>query len=425
MESSRATRPEPSAVPVLAALLVFYVVQGLPFGFQAMALPVLLRRAGVEISTITAMGLLLSLPWALKIVVAPVVDSRFSPRLGRRRSWILPMQLGMAASAALAALAAPAGAMAALLAAVFVMNLCAAIMDVAVDGLAIERLAERHLGYGNAIQVAGYKLGMLAGGGAVLALSGTVGVASALAIMAGVALAGALVALAMREPDVARARDAREEDAGEGAPASAGDVLRLLRAALASRAGRVVLLFVGTYKAGEAMADALFRLFLVDAGFTDRQIGLWVSTYGMVASLLGSVAGGVLASRTRSLVAAVGVTAALRALSLGLELHAVAFPSADAVLVATIAQHFFGGALTAAMFAFMMSVVDRRIGATHYTMLATVEGFGKGLARWASGFLGEWLGYVPVYALAVVLSVVFLGLLRPASRAAADVTGPT
>ncbi|MBC7174114.1 MAG: hypothetical protein H5U40_16850 [Polyangiaceae bacterium] len=176
-----------------------------------------------------------------------------------------------------------------------------------------------------------------------------------------------------------------------------------------------MLLFVGTYKTGEAIADALFRVFLVDAGFTDREIGLWVSTYGISASLLGSLFGGVLASRI-AIVNAVGVTAILRSLSLAIELYAVAFPSPEAVIVATVAQHFFGGALTAAMFAFMMSVVDRRIGATHYTLLATVETLGKGLAAWPSGFLQERWGYVPVYGLALGLSLAFLGLLLPITR---------
>jgi PAT family beta-lactamase induction signal transducer AmpG len=36
---------------------------------------------------------LLALPWALKFVWAPVVDRWWWPRVGRRHSWILPMQL--------------------------------------------------------------------------------------------------------------------------------------------------------------------------------------------------------------------------------------------------------------------------------------------------------------------------------------------
>ncbi|MDI9682326.1 MFS transporter, partial [Burkholderia cenocepacia] len=35
---------------------------------------------------------LVGLPWVVKFLWAPVVDNRWSPRIGRRRSWMLPMQ---------------------------------------------------------------------------------------------------------------------------------------------------------------------------------------------------------------------------------------------------------------------------------------------------------------------------------------------
>lgn len=86
------------------------------------------------------------------------------------------------------------------------------------------------------------------------------------------------------------------------------------------------------------------------------------------------------------------------------------------VLAVTCAEHFFGGALTTAMFAFMMSRVDRRIGATHYTLLATVEVWGKLPAAWASGVIAQASSYPVLFALATVLSVAFLALLVPLSR---------
>ncbi len=408
MEGSPKPQHEPGRVARgLAVLLVFYFVEGLPFGFQAMALPVLLRREGVAASVITAAGVL-ALPWLLKVFWAPFVDSRFSTRLGRRRSWILPMQLAMAVICGLAAALAPAGALPAFLGAILAMNLCAAVMDIAVDGLAIELLAERHLGYGNAVQVAGYKVGMLVGGGAMLVVASERGASAALLAMGTLALVGAVVAFGFEEPESSRAERV--------VPPRIGEVVSLLWSSLRTPAALAVIVFIGTYKAGEAMADALFRVFLVDAGFTDAQIARWVTTYGTLASLLGSVCGGALASRARTIVRAVGVAAFLRALALGAELHAVASPSEGAIIMATLAQHFFGGALTTAMFAFMMSMVDRRIGATHYTLLATVEALGKGIAAWPSGLLQERIGYVPVYTLAVALSLVFLGLLRPIAR---------
>ena len=75
-------------------LALLYFVQGLPFGFQSTALPVYLRAEGISLESI-GFASALALPWMLKALWAPLVDSRFSARLGRRRSWILPMQAGL------------------------------------------------------------------------------------------------------------------------------------------------------------------------------------------------------------------------------------------------------------------------------------------------------------------------------------------
>ncbi|MEJ7733827.1 MAG: hypothetical protein WKG00_32110 [Polyangiaceae bacterium] len=172
--------------------------------------------------------------------------------------------------------------------------------------------------------------------------------------------------------------------------------------------GVVMLAMVATYKLGESMADAMFKPFLVDHGFTAAQIGLWSGTWGMGASLLGSLAGGLLATRL-PIVGALAITGALRAVPLVAEWWlTLGQPLAEQVVAITLAEHFFGGALTTAMFAFMMSRVDPRIGATHFTALAALEVLGKAPAGIASGWVAVRWGYPAVFAAAVTLSAVWL-----------------
>ena len=91
--------------------------------------------------------------------------------------------------------------------------------------------------------------------------------------------------------------------------------------------------------------------------------------------------------------------------------------SASTVIPITCAEHFFGGMLTTAMFALMMSKVDRRIGATHYTVLASVEVIGKSITGLSSGWLADRTSYATVNAVAVVASFAFLFLLLPMRKA--------
>lgn len=392
----------------LGVLWALYFVQGLPFGFQATALPIYLRSSG---SSLTAIGFAsaLALPWMLKVFWSPLVDRFGSSRIGRRRSWILPLQVLLALTCFAGAMVTSEEHLPWLLLVVFLMNLFAATMDIAVDGLAVDILELPELGQGNVAQVVGYKTGMLTGGGLLVWASGTIGWSGLFVAM------GILTILAMAVTFSFRERY-HGDPVAPSSPLhhpSLGSIVRLLGRSLRSKYALWLIVFVGTYKLGETMVDTLFKPFLYDAGFAREQIGLWVGTWGMLFSIAGSVAGGVLASRWR-LLGAVALTALLRIAPLAGEWWlSLVTPTSTAVIVVTCAEHFFGGALTTAMFAFMMSRVDRRIGATHYTMLASVEVWGKLPAAWIAGALADATSYSLVFGTGTVLSVLFLLLLIP------------
>ncbi len=388
----------------LALLLSLYFCQGLPFGFQATALPIYLREHGVSLAAIGFLQLL-SLPWLLKAFWAPLVDRFGSVRLGRRKSWILPMQAGMGLSAAAGATLTVDTQLGALLAVVFLMNLFAATQDIAVDGLAVDLLRGNQLGPGNAAQVTGYKLGMITSGGLLVWVAGELGWRWLFLGMAGLCAAVFLFTLLQPEPSGAH----RQREA-----VSVRQILGRLLAAARIPGGLWLLVVVGTYKAGESLVDVMLKPFLVDMGFEASQLGLWRGTYGMVASLLGSVGGGLLVLRA-GLFRALAITAVLRAFSVGAEwwLTWAPPPSSLAVILVSLAEPALGGALTTALFAFMMSRVDPRIGATHYTVLASVEVMGKALMAFFSGLLAQRMGYGPLFALGTALSFAFLLLLLP------------
>ena len=157
-----------------AILAVLYFVQGLPYGFQLVALPVYLRQSGVSLAEI-GMATVVSLPWSLKFVWGPLVDRYGSTRWGRRRSWILPLQAGLLLALLAASGVSQEDGLLLVVGMVFLMNLFASTMDVAVDGLAVDLLKPEELGYGNITQVVGYKVGILVGGGILVSASERIG----------------------------------------------------------------------------------------------------------------------------------------------------------------------------------------------------------------------------------------------------------
>ena len=397
----------PRSVALLGAL---YFVQGMPFGFQANALGAYLRVNGASLATV-GFASLLAAPWLFKALWAPIVDRTGSARFGRRKSWIVPLQALLALTCIAASFVRLPEQLPVLLGLVLLMNFCAATQDIAVDGLAVQLLGERDLGLGNAAQVVGYKVGMLTGGGLLVWLSGQVGWSGLFWAMAALCLAVMLATLFFQE-------SAAEEAAVAKEPPSFRELGKRLWEAVKSPGTGWLLLFIATYKLGESLADKMYTPFLIDRGHSPADVGLWLGTWGMIASLLGSTLGGVLASR-RGLLQSVVLTASVRAVPLALQWAQTAdlLPvNASTVIAVNCAEHFFGGALTTCMFALMMSRVDRRIGGTHYTLLASVEVGGKSLTAVSSGLLAQKFGYPPVFLGAVAVTMLFPLLAIPLKR---------
>lgn len=414
--SGAAPRRLPPAWKV-AVLSALYFAQGLPFGFQANALPLVLTERGLSLEHVS-LARALSLPWALKPLWAPFVDRTGSARFGRRKSWILPLQALLALACVGAAFVPPDQGLTGLLVLVLLMNLLAATQDIAVDGLAVDLLEERELGAGNAAQVVGYKVGMLFGGGVLVWLSSKLGWAGMFGTMAGLVLLAGAMLVPVREP-----APVLDPTLGGAPGVPFRELVARLKAVARQPGAPWFLAAVATYKLGETAAESMFGPCLVRVHHVPKEdVALWLGTWGMVGSMLGSAAGALLAARM-PLVRAVGLAAVVRGLPILVQWALVVglLPvTAGTVIPIAIVEHFFGGMLTTTMFAWMMSQVDRRIGATHYTVLAALEVLGKSIPGLAAGWLVSLVGFGPLFLLGAGLSLAFVGLLVPLDRLAAQ-----
>ncbi|KAJ7630499.1 acetyl-coenzyme A transporter 1-domain-containing protein [Roridomyces roridus] len=75
----------------MALLCVLYLIQGVPLGLALGSIPFILREqlSYSQLATFALSGY----PYSLKLLWSPIVDSVFFPSVGRRKSWIIPMQV--------------------------------------------------------------------------------------------------------------------------------------------------------------------------------------------------------------------------------------------------------------------------------------------------------------------------------------------
>lgn len=393
----------------LAALSSLYFVQGLPTGFVADALKPYLTKVGVPLSTL---GLLtfLGAPWWLKVVFGPFVDKYRGGPLGPRKTWILPLQLGMALTCAFCATLHFPDQLGVAVAAILVMNTFAATMDVAVDGLAVDMIGKSDLGHANSAQVVAFKGGMFAAGVALawIAAKRDLGLSFVFGGMAVFVVVVMLATFWWKEPP---REEIADEPVATGTETSVGVLPTLVRA-ISSPAGLWMVLFVATYKLGESLIDAMYQPFLVRSGHELTTVHAWLG-WGMIASMLGSLAGGTLAASV-PLHRALVVASLARAAPLFAEWWlAATLPGDGAYVAVTVAEHFFGGALTVVVFAVMMASVNKAVGASHYTALAVVEVGGKFLPGLAAGYLAERMGFAMLFATGAFLQLGLLALVLP------------
>uniref|UniRef100_I3MEY0 Major facilitator superfamily domain-containing protein 3 n=1 Tax=Ictidomys tridecemlineatus TaxID=43179 RepID=I3MEY0_ICTTR len=398
----------------LLPLASLYLVQGLPYGLQSSLLPILLRARGLSL---TRVGLAKGLyaPWLFKLAWAPLVDRRGSPR-----TWLTlsTAALGLVCGL-LAALppnqasqdALPATVMGLLL----LLNLGAAVQDVALDTLAVQLLDPAELGPGNTVQVVAYKLGAALAGGGLLVLWPTLSWPLVFVLLAATYWLAA--ALAWTAPAL---HQLPWPQPSEHTPH--------LQDLLAAPETLWTAGFVLTYKLGEQGAGSLFPLLLLDHGASAPELGLWNGLGAVACSITGSSLGGALLASLPCSAPSSPLPLLLLRSVLQLRLGGLACQTAllfyldtpgagvgpdtllrGAALLSLCLQHFLGGLVTTATFTVMMhcsQLAPRALQATHYSLLATLELLGKLLMGALAGMLADGLGPHSCFTVFLVLSAV-------------------
>ncbi|MBD9380787.1 RhtX/FptX family siderophore transporter [Achromobacter sp. ACM02] len=259
-----------------------YFSQGIPLGVAMEALPTLLRRDGADLHALAWLPLV-GLPWVLKFLWAPMVDNRWTRAMGRRRSWILPMQaVVLACLLALSLLGIDAAGAAWVVALMALASLASATQDIATDGLTAERFQGQDLARANAVQVGGTMVGFFFGGPGCLVLAGHIGQTGALLTLAAVVAFSLLLAAAWRETELAMPAARRRATLG----------------AFVRRPGAWALAAAAFLSAMTAVAGyGLSKLFLVDAGWAVEAVGRVGMAGGVVTVLLGCGGGAWLIGR--------------------------------------------------------------------------------------------------------------------------------
>lgn len=304
--------------PVLSMLFLGFSA-GLPFYLVFSTLSAWLRTAHIERSTIGMLAWV-GLAYSFKWIWAPIVDRIGLPlldrMLGRRRSWMLVAQLGVATSLVNVALSDPAVS----IAHVAVSSLCvaffAATQDIAVDAWRIESAAADKQGAMAAAYQIGYRTALMVASAGALIIAGDSGFRTSYLTMAALMGIGIVTTFLVREPErlVSAAAEAREHGLTDWVAARAhwprwmqrtgawfmgavvGPIVDFFgRYGLGL--GLLIFAFISTYRLTDYVMGTMTNTFYIDMGFSLKEVGVVAKFFGWPSTLVGAVVGGLLVAK--------------------------------------------------------------------------------------------------------------------------------
>lgn len=389
-----------NALPVaLISLGGLYVAQSVIGGFMWTALPAYLRSQGMALDHLGLLSLLV-LPWALKMLWSPQVESWRRPAPGRTRTRGVIM-FGWAATVLIGIMLirAETAPFAVMLTGLMLIATATATVDIACDGHAVEAFSPKDYGWANAMQVGGAYVGAALGGGLVLVALGRWGWGPGMVTMLALMLACSMPFVLLRQPRPL------------GPPAPAGPSLR---AALVRPTTLQGLAVTALYVSAMKSSTGYFGPFLVDNGFSLTDIGVFGATGAMITGLAGALLGGVIVSALGApfvLLAALGAQAVVLIYCL-LAASGVAMLVPGLPWMVQIVSPAFMAVGFVALYARFMAWSDPAQAGVDFTIFQCADALISMAFGVLAGQIIHWLGYPAQFGLSLLLSAACFAKLK-------------
>jgi len=420
--------------PQVAAMLFLGFSAGLPFMLVFSTLSAWLREVGIERATIGMLSWV-GIIYTVKFFWAPIVDKLRLPvlhgLLGRRRSWMLLGQIGIAIGLLNMAHMSPVGHLAVVASLALLVAFSSATQDIAVDAWRIESAPTEMQGVMAAAYQLGYRIAMMVASAGALWIAADHGWAVSYTSMAACACIGIVTTLVIREP-AARvikhtlAQEARVSDWLERKahwPESMRNLGAWFVGAVVNpfvdfftrygvKLAVLMLAFIGSYRLADFTMGVMSNPFYLDVGFTLKEIAAVAKGFGVFWSILGTLVGGMAVAR-------MGV---IRSLALGSVLVIVANlmfaafasynqPNLYGLAFLISADNLAMGIAGTSLIAYLSSLTSASYTATQYALFSSIYALPGKLLMGTSGFVVDAIGYPAFFVYTSTLGLPALVLL--------------
>ena len=267
----------------LATFFCLYIAQTIPMSFFSTVIPVMMRQENFSLSAIGLLQLI-KLPWILKFLWSPLID-RHSTTTGDYKRWIFSSELIYAALIFAVAFLDFHTDFYTIVALIIISFVASATQDIATDALAVLSFSRQDKSLANSMQSMGSFGGSMIGGGLLLLLFKQVGWNSLLPSLALFVII-ALLPLFFNKGIKIQPKDTHER-------AKKADVFYFFtQKKIWKQIG-----FLFLYYSGLIGTLAMLKPYLVDLGYSMKEIGVMSGLAGTAIGAVSSFAGGFIVRR--------------------------------------------------------------------------------------------------------------------------------
>ncbi len=388
-----------------------YFAQGIPYVVVMTVSVVMYKRLGLSNTDIALYTSWLYLPWVIKPIWSPLIDS-----LRTKRFWIISMQLLVGGGLAGVAFTLPASNFVQYsLAFLWLMAFSSATHDIAADGFYMLGLSEHQQAFFVGIRNTFYRLAMLAGQGPLVILAGYLeNTSTNLSVAWSITffiLAALFIAFFLWHMLILPHPPA-DEKRGENIREVLADFGETFLSFFQKKGIVSGLLFILVFRLGEAQLVKLASPFMLDEaskgglGLTTEDIGFIYGVAGIIALTLGGILGGIAVARHGIGKWLWPMVLAMNVPNLVYVYLAFAQPANLAVITScVIAEQFgYGFGFTAYML-YMIYLSQGDHKTAHYALCTGFMALGMMLPGMVSGKVQEMIGYQHFFIWVLICTV--------------------
>jgi MFS transporter, PAT family, beta-lactamase induction signal transducer AmpG len=397
---AKPTLREVLASPKMLAILALGAASGFPNQITENALQAWLKDAGISNTQIGILSYV-ALPYLLKFLWAPFLDRYPLPLLGRRRGWMLLMQLALAIAIALFAVQDPMQALLPIAICATAIVFFSATQDIAIDAYRTDVAAPAERGLAATANNLGYRT--------------TAWLASAFALVMGEHVSyrwGFLILAAVMACFGIASWFAPEPQYRHAPPSSlAASVVDPLNKLFGNPGAAALIALVVLFKVGDAFALRLFTPFMKDVGFSNTEIAFVLKAIFTTAAIAGGILGGVWMVKL-GLLRSMLIFGVLQTASNLLYYAMAVSPKSYPLMVAAVSIDNVAGAMgNIASVALIMALCDARYTAFQYALMSAFALAPRYLLGGPGGWIADEAGWDGYYIVSVLLALPGLALV--------------